>query len=72
MHNEYLFRSDGWFLSPYRAVVSREIFFLFSVLFISFFFAFFTAVNRISLAQARTFVFDEVKIVTRLSLFDAK
>ena len=45
--------------------------FFFPVLFL-FFSAFFTAVNRISLAQARTFVFGEVKIVTRLSLFDAR
>lgn len=48
--------------------------FFFSVLFISLLFvpALFSAINRISLAQARIFVFDEVKIVTRLSLFDAR
>lgn len=45
---------------------------LLSVLFISFFPEFFTAVIRISLAQARTVLFDEVKIVTHLSLYDAR
>ena len=72
MHKEYLLRSDGWFLSPFREVVSREIFFFFLFCLFLFFCAFFTAVNRILLAQARTFVFGEVKIVTRLSLFDAR